>query len=230
MIDELTDIIKEYEYGKHDILKENPSLRINTSREIVTISPYSLINPDTRTGNCSDISYSLYLRLRNTYKKMFFLIVSGNDPKYFTSTMSENIHFFLMGSENKNILRAKPKNFYDDDFLRTTKPIVLDASLHTVMPFRDSGYLIGNIEKPVKNSVNTAVFYDGISTPLSIENNHIIALNIDFNNPEILSIIIPKRFNVSLSEFISANPELKITPLISYLNSQNPYRKNQIIK
>lgn len=226
MIDELTDIVKEYEYGKHELTRENPTLRINTSKEIVTISPYSIINKEIKTGNCSDISYALYIRLRNDFKNAFFLIVSGNDPKYFTSDMGENIHFFLVGSDNKKILRAKPEDFHDNDFLRTVKPFILDASFKTLVPFIDSGYKIGKIEKPIKDSVNTASWYDGISTPLAIENDKIIALDIDFTNPEILSISIPKRCKMPLSEFASSNPELKITPLIRYLDSQNQYRRN----
>lgn len=227
MIDELTDIVKEYEYGKHELLKESPTLKINTFRENVTISPYSIVDFNTKSGNCSDLSYALYMRLRDHFKKVFFLIASGNDPNYFTRELGENPHFFLVGSENRKILNAKSKDFSNYNFLIETTPFVLDPSLNKFTHLRNSGYKIANIEKPIKPSVNTGYWHHGISTPLSIENNEIIALHIDFHNSEILSINVPNKSATLLPEFIEENPNLKITPLIKYLNDQNPYsRKN----
>lgn len=227
MIDELTDIVKEYEYGKHELLKEEPKLNIDTSRQKITISPYFIVDSNNLSGNCADLSHSLYMRLTNNFKNLSFLIVSGNDPEYFTDKLGERPHFFLVGSENKKILKARPKDFSNYNFLIETTPFVLDPSLHKFVHLRNSGYTIANIEKPITPSINVGYWHDGISTPLSIENNEIIALHIDFHNPEILSINVPNKSTTLLPEFIDNNPDLKITPLIKYFNDQNPYSRRK---
>lgn len=74
---------------------------------------------------------------------------------------------------------------------------------------RDSGYRIAGIEKPIKPPINTGFWYDGISTPLSIENGKMIALHIDFHNPEILSANAMNKSATLLPESIEKNPGLK---------------------
>lgn len=225
IIDELTDIVKEYEYGKHELVKHRPILKINKSQKYVTISPFTIIGPDIKTGTCTDLSYSSILRFRKEFKKLFFIIAYGNDSTYFTKEITDGEHYFLIGSENSRMLNAKVRSFNDKKFLGEMKPVVYDPSVKIVAPFVDSGYSVSGIERRTKESESAGLFSEGISYALSIENNDIFGLHVDFDNNEVLSVNIPNKDAMRFSEFLEKHPNSKITPLISYLNEQNPYVK-----
>jgi hypothetical protein len=123
------------------------------------------------------------------------------------------------------MLNARVGSFTDKKFLDEIKPVVYDPSLKMVTPFVNSEYSILGVERTIKKSEPTGLFSEGVSYALSIENNDIFGLHVDFHNKEILSVNIPNKDAMRFSEFLEKHPNSKIAPLISYLNKQNPYAK-----
>ena len=228
MIDALFEIIKEYEYGKYNLINEDIKLIVDTSYPHIAIIPFLIINPDAKVGNCSELSNSLYLRFKkdDAFKKTYFIVVSGNDPNYFTKEHGLAPHVFLIGSENKKILNASEKDFKNEDFLNETAPFVVDPSFKYVSMFKNSEYIINSIDKPKKESKENVYWLHGIDTPLAIENNKIISLKVNFSEKEFIQILRGDKRS-TLYDFVQDNPNSKITPLVSKLNYMNPYAKRK---
>lgn len=190
----LSDLIRQYKYGKLNILNNGMQIIYNLKTEQVKLDPFYHYDSLTARGSCGELMCTAYLYIRERHPEFHVTRVTGNDPNFFRD--SETKHCFLFVSE-QDLMKGKHYTHEPKDIeeVVSQNPLVVDPSFQRVVPLFGSGYKVQRLMNQgckVSYGNDIVLTHDqGVSLVFN-SREELIWVMINFDSPQLFDIGVQK--------------------------------------